>query len=79
MFHFNGISLKFHQIIEIAFLAYKMLPKITYIFLSKLLKIDENDENVYINIFQRTIDVIVNVFVGCYIPLGPPLAQISWL
>ena len=41
------------------------------IFLSKLLKIDENDENAYFNIFQGTIDMVVIVFVGCYIyPLG---------
>ena len=56
-----------------------MLNKIAYLYWSKLLKIDENDKNVEVNIFQGIIDMIVIVFVGCYIPFEPLLAQISWL
>ena len=44
-----------------------------------MLKIDENDQNAFVNIFQGTIDMIVIVFVGCYIPIGPLLTLISWL
>ena len=47
--------------------------------LSKLLKIDENDQNAFVNIFQWTIDMIIIGFVGCYILLKPLLTQISWL
>ena len=43
--------------------------KITYFFLSKLLKIDENDQNAYVNIFQGTIDMNVIVFVGFFVGL----------
>ena len=54
-----------------------MLNKIAYLYWSKLLKIDENDKNAEVNIFQGIIDMIVTVFVGCYTPLGPLLTQIS--
>ena len=43
-----------------------MLNKIAYLYWSKLLKIDENDKNAEVNIFQGIIDTIVIVFVGCY-------------
>ena len=61
------------------FFVYKMLNKIAYLYWSKLLKIDENDKNAEVNIFQGIIDTIVIVFVGCYAPLGPLLTQISYL
>ena len=35
-----------------------------------MLKIDENDQNAFVNIFQGTTNVIVINFVDCYIPLG---------
>ena len=44
-----------------------------------IVKIDENDQNAFVNIFQWTIDMIIIGFVGCYIPLKPLLTQISWL
>ena len=59
------------------FFVYKMLNKIAYLYWSKLLKIDENDKNAEVNIFQGIIDTIVIVFVGCCTPLGPLLTQIS--
>ena len=36
-----------------------------YLYWSKLLKIDENDKNAEVNIFQGIIDTIAIVFVGC--------------
>ena len=41
-------------------------------------KIDENDQKSEVNIFQGIFDVIMIVFVGWYIPLGPLLNQILW-
>ena len=41
--------------------------EIAYLYWSKLLKVDENDKNAYDNIFQRIIDTIVIIFVGCNI------------
>ena len=79
----HGVPRKLYIIIEIVFLAYKILVKISYRFgqncLTQGVKNDENDQNAYVNIFQRTIDMIVIVFLGCSIPLGPLLTQISWL
>ena len=63
MSNVHGVSIKLNTSIEIVL----------------LLKNDENDQNAYVNIFQRTIDMIVIVFLGCSIPLGPLLTQISWL
>ena len=59
------------------FFVYKMLYKIAYLYWSKLLKIDENDKNAEVNIFQGIMDTIVIVFVGFYTPLGPLITQIS--
>ena len=57
----------FMQSLHLVFVLIKCLLKLLTFFV----KIDENDQNAYVNIFQGTIDMIV-------IPLGPLLTQISW-
>ena len=76
MYKLHGLSWKLQITIAIVFV-YKMLNKIADLYWSKLLKIDENDKNAEVNIFQGIINTIVIVFVGCYTPLGPLLTQIS--
>ena len=69
MFDSHGVQRKLYLSIEIVFWLIKYLLKLI-IFWSKLLKNDENDQNAYVNICQKTIDMIVIFSQVVLYPLG---------